>query len=121
MDWIIVVITLALLVVFLLVKRTDEISENAAAEHLKQGALVIDVRSPVEFSSGHLRQAVNMPLAQIERLVERHVTEKDQVLLLHCQSGMRSGAAKKKLAALGYTRVFNLGSYERAARIAGSL
>lgn len=121
MDWIIVVITLALLVVFLLVKRTDQIAESAAAEHLKQGALIIDVRSPVEFSSGHLQHAVNMPLAQIETLVERQVNDKNQVLLLHCQSGARSGVAKKKLAALGYTRVFNLGSYERAARIAGTV
>jgi rhodanese-related sulfurtransferase len=39
------------------------------------------------------------------------------VLLLHCQSGARSGAAKKKLIALGCPNVFNMGSYARAERI----
>ena len=120
MDWIIVVITLALLIILLLVKRSDQIAESAAAEHLKDGALVIDVRSAVEFSSGHLRGAINMPLPQIETLVARQVTDKDQVLLLHCQSGARSGVARRKLASMGYTHVYNIGSYDRAARIAGS-
>lgn len=119
MDWIIVVITLALLIVLLLVKRSGQIPESAATEYLKHGALVIDVRSPVEFSSGHLQRAINMPLPQIETLVARQVTDKNQVLLLHCQSGARSGVARRKLAALGYTHVYNLGSYERAARIVG--
>jgi rhodanese-related sulfurtransferase len=39
------------------------------------------------------------------------------VLLLHCHSGMRSGMARKKLVALGYTHAFNLGSYSRAVQI----
>jgi len=121
MDWIIVVITLALLIVLFLVKRSGQIAESAAAEHLKHGALVIDVRSPAEFSSGHLQRAINIPIAQIETLVARQVHDKTQVLLLHCQTGARSGMARRKLAALGYTRVYNLGSYERAARIAGSV
>jgi rhodanese-related sulfurtransferase len=41
------------------------------------------------------------------------------VILLHCQSGMRSGVAKKKLNALGYSNAYNLGSYGRAAEIVG--
>ena len=117
MDWIIIVITVALLVIFLLVKRTGQISETVASEYLKQGAVVIDVRSPAEFSGGHLPQAINMPLPEIETLVPRRVSDRNQVLLLHCQSGTRSGVAKRKLAELGYNRVYNLCSYDRAARI----
>jgi phage shock protein E len=98
-----------------------QISVAAAAEHLKHGALVIDVRSPAEFSSAHLRQAINMPLPEIEQLIAGQVKDKNQVLLLHCQSGGRSGAAKKKLAALGYAEAYNLGSYDRAARIVGGV
>ena len=95
-------------------------AESAAAEHLKQGALVIDVRSPrrIQFGPPAARQST-CRWRRSRRWSERQVTDKNQVLLLHCQSGMRSGAAKKRLAALGYTDVFNLGSYERAARIAG--
>jgi rhodanese-related sulfurtransferase len=45
------------------------------------------------------------------------VKDKNQVLLLHCHSGSRSGEARRKLKAMGYTQSFNLGSYERAAEI----
>jgi rhodanese-related sulfurtransferase len=43
--------------------------------------------------------------------------DKNKVLLLHCSSGVRSRMAKKKLDELGYKKVFNLGSYERARKI----
>jgi len=86
-------------------------------EFLKNGALVIDVRSVAEFTSGHLPQALNLPLDEIEILLPRSVKDKNQVLLLHCQSGMRSGVAKTRLKTLGYANVFNLGSYARAAHI----
>ena len=50
-------------------------------------------------------------------MLPQRVRDKHQVLLLHCQSGMRSGAAKKKLKDMGYLRAFNLGSYARAAQV----
>ena len=121
MNWTIILIALAVLVAPLPLKRLSQISASAATDHLKHGALVIDVRSAGELSAGHLRQAINMPLDQIETLVPRRVKDKNQVLLLHCQSGGRSGVAKKKLAALGYAQAYNLGSDDRAARIVGGV
>lgn len=120
MDWKTVLVFFGILALFLLFKRAGQVSTKAAAQYLKQGALVIDVRTPGEFNSGHLPKAINIPLDQIESLVASRLKNKDQVLLLHCQSGMRSSAAKKKLAMLGYTRAYNLGSYARAARIVGA-
>lgn len=79
--------------------------------------MVIDVRSQNEFDSGHIMQAHNMPLDRVDVLVPTAVRDKNKVLLLHCASGVRSGLAKKKLEALGYKNVFNLGSYERASKI----
>jgi phage shock protein E len=75
------------------------------------------VRTPEEFSSGHLPNAINLPLYTIEADLPRRVKDKNRVLLLHCQSGMRSSVAKKKLQGLGYANAFNLGSYGRAAQI----
>ena len=121
MDWIILVITLVLLVGYIFLRRKGQISAEAAVAHLKHGAVLIDVRSPAEFSTGHLKGAINIPLQQIDSLIGSYVKDKDQVLLVHCQSGMRSGVAKNRLSALGYTRAFNLGSYERAAHIANRL
>ena len=84
---------------------------------MKNGALLIDVRSPAEFNSGHLPNAINFPVDNIENALPRRVKDKSQVLLLHCQSGMRSGMAKDKLKGLGYANAFNLGSYAQAAKI----
>ncbi len=117
MDWIIIAITFALLIAYIFLRRKGQISADQAVAHLKQGALLIDVRSPAEYSTGHLKGAINIPLQEIDFLIGRQVKDKDQVLLLHCQSGMRSGMAKNRLNALGYTRAYNLGSYDRAAHI----
>ncbi len=101
----------------LMLKKTGQISPKDARAHLKNGALVIDVRSPGEFNSGHLAQAINIPLDEIETALPGRVKDKNQVLLLHCASGMRSGMAQKKLHGMGYTNAFNLGSYGRAESI----
>ncbi len=119
MNWTTVLIFAAVIAVFLLFKRAGQVSAKTARAYLSQGALVIDVRSPGEYNAGHLSRAINMPLGEIETLVPRRVKDKSQVLLLHCQSGMRSGVARNKLKSLGYTRAFNLGSYQRAANIVG--
>jgi phage shock protein E len=119
MDWTSVLIFAAIVVLFFLSNRVGLISAAAAKEHLKRGALIVDVRTPAEFNSGHLKRAINVPFDDIETFVSRRVTDKGQVILLHCQSGMRSGVARKKLTALGYTQTFNLGSYRRAERIVG--
>ena len=117
MDWIIIAVAVLLVIAYMFLRRKGQISEDAAVMHLKEGAVVIDVRSPAEFSTGHLKDAINMPLPQIERLIVNRVKDREKVLLLHCQSGMRSGVAKRKLDALGYTRAYNLGSYARALHI----
>ena len=105
---------------FVLLKRLGQIPAKAARAHLKNGALLIDVRSPGEFGSGHLATAINIPLDEIETALPKRVKDKNQVLLLHCASGMRSGVAKQKLKGMGCANVFNLGSYGRAAKIVNS-
>jgi rhodanese-related sulfurtransferase len=97
--------------------QSSQISPEEAQAYLNKGARVIDVRTPGEFSAGHLPNAINIPLAQIQSGVPLPLKDKNQVLLLHCQSGIRSAMAKKLLDSRGYTNVFNLGSYSRAAQI----
>jgi phage shock protein E len=117
LNWTAILVILAVIALAYTLKRARQISAADALEFLKNGALVIDVRSVAEFTSGHLPQALNLPLDEIEILLPRSVKDKNQVLLLHCQSGMRSGVAKTRLKTLGYANVFNLGSYARAAHI----
>jgi phage shock protein E len=117
MNWTTILIIAAIVAVIFMMKKSGQISAKDALEKLKAGALVIDVRSVGEFSSGHMAKAINIPLDEIETALPKRVKDKNQVLLLHCASGMRSGMAKGKLTGLGYTNTFNLGSYGRAESI----
>jgi phage shock protein E len=116
-TWTSVLIAIIVVAAFLLLRRAMQIPKKAAAAYLRNGAVVIDVRSAGEFTAGHLVKAINIPLSEIESVIARKARDKNQVLLLHCQSGKRSGEATRKLKELGYTNVYNLGSYDRAAQI----
>lgn len=117
MTWTSILVVIAVVAVLLLFVRTRQVSRKAAVAYLLNGAVVIDVRSAGEFTAGHLPKAVNIPLSEIDTVIARKVRDKNQVLLLHCQSGSRSVEAIRKLKALGYERAYNLGSYGRAAQI----
>lgn len=97
--------------------RRGQVSSRVAVNYVKQGALVVDVRSPREFDAGHLSQAFNFPLDELEGSVAQKVKDKNRVILVHCRTGLRSKKAKERLARIGYTNVFVLGSYARAFRI----
>ena len=117
MNWTAILIVPAIVAAVFMMKNRGRISAKDAVAHLKNGALVIDVRSAGEFQSGHLPNAINIPLDEIEAVLPQRVTDKNRVLLLHCLSGMRSGAAQQKLKGLGYAQVFNLGALARAREI----
>lgn len=120
MNWTTTLIVATVVAVVFMIKKTGQISAKEAIKKLKTGALVIDVRSPGEFSSGHLAKAISIPLDEIKTALPKRVKDKNQALLLHCASGMRSGIAKSKLIGIGYTNAFNLGSYGRAEKIVNS-
>jgi phage shock protein E len=116
-TWIPFAVVLALMAGYMYMKRSGQISAKDAAEYVKNGAMVIDVRSANEFESGHLLQAYNFPLDRVEMTVPSAVRDKEKILLLHCSTGVRSRLAQRKLEGLGYKHVFNLGSYDRASKI----
>ncbi|MGA2537289.1 MAG: rhodanese-like domain-containing protein [Terracidiphilus sp.] len=120
MTWTSLIIAIVVLSILLVVKRGPRISIKTAATYLHRGALLIDVRSAGEFTAGHLPNSINIPLSEIETIIDRKTSDKQQVLLLHCQTGTRSAEALKKLTTLGYVHAFDLGSYGRAAKIFGS-
>ncbi len=116
-NWNIILLAAVILAVLLALKRLGLISRRAARQHLQNGAAVVDVRTSQEFQSRHLPAAVNVPLNELHNLAPRHLPDKNQVLLLHCLSGTRSAMACRIFRQMGYTNVFNLGSYGRAHRI----
>ena len=74
---------------------------------LQKGAQIIDVRSELEFSKGHLKDAINIPVDDIEN----HASELNgKTSLVCCASGMRSQIAHHKLTAAGVSNVYDIGS-----------
>ncbi|MFY9395643.1 MAG: rhodanese-like domain-containing protein [Saccharofermentanales bacterium] len=69
---------------------------------------LIDVRTKEEFEEGHVPNSINIPLDQIESIVDI-VPDTDSTLLLYCQSGRRTVTAAKALLNLGYKVIFDLG------------
>jgi phage shock protein E len=117
MKWTSLLLIGIILAVVFKLKAAPALPVATAREHLKKGALLVDVRTVEEFSAKHLTNAVNIPLDQIKEALPRRVPDKSQFLLLHCRSGRRSGIAEQELRALGYTNAFNIGAYEQAAKI----
>ena len=60
---------------------------------------------------------INLQLNELDSTVPKLAQRKDQILLLHCKSGLRSQLAAQRLKRQGYAKAFNLGSYSRAARL----
>lgn len=94
-----------------------ELSEADARAYARQGVLVVDVRTVEEYATKHLTNVVNVPLAEVKEKLPAMITNKTDVVLLHCRTGRRSGVAEAELRALGYTNVFNIGSFEQARKI----
>lgn len=78
---------------------------------VKQGALILDVRTKNEFSEGHIPGAVNIPIEQLEKNLAK-LKDKKTPIICCCASGMRSGMAKTMLKSKGYETVYNGGSWK---------
>lgn len=69
------------------------------------GVLFVDVRTDEEWSAGHLRSALHLPVNAVGSAAEHLLPDKDKPLVTYCQSGRRAQAAAESLRALGYTKV----------------
>ncbi|MDA3869153.1 MAG: rhodanese-like domain-containing protein [Gammaproteobacteria bacterium] len=78
---------------------------------LKKGAQLIDVRSTMEFSTGALNGAINLPVNTIQSSIES--IDKSKPVLLYCRSGARSGMVQQFLISLGFQDVYNIGCYNK--------
>lgn len=75
---------------------------------------IIDVRTPEEFSTGHVDGALNIVHAQILEGVADKGIKPDDDIKLYCRSGKRASVAEEMLKSAGFSKVENLGGYEQA-------
>ena len=73
------------------------------------GVIVVDVREQSEYDSGHIENAILMPLGEIDDIAGAILPNKDSVVLVYCRSGNRSATAAEKLISLGYNNVYDFG------------
>jgi rhodanese-related sulfurtransferase len=91
-------------------------SELAARIQSDAAPLILDVRTPAEFESGHIPGAVNIPHDQLrDRLDELSASPNDEIVV-HCERGGRAAAAEAVLREAGYTHVRDLSGHMRAWR-----
>ena len=88
--------------------ENNDIDINTLNKKYKQGAILIDVRSPQEYKEGHLKGAILIPEYEIKNRIEKELENKEKEIIVYCSSGTRSKNAQKILIQLGYKKVFNL-------------
>ena len=84
-------------------------NEEALLEAIKNGAVIVDVRTPGEFGQGHVKGSKNIPLNEISSKVSQ-IQKWNKPVITVCASGTRSGMAKRTLKANGI-EVYNGGSW----------
>ena len=79
------------------------------AQLVKQGAVIIDVRTKAEYQQGHIKGSQNIPLNNLSNHYSK--LKKEMPIITCCASGVRSAQARNILKSNGYTEVHNGGGW----------
>ena len=84
---------------------------DAKEKIINESAILVDVRTSEEYNEHHIEGALLLPLDKIdEESVLNIIENKDQIIIVYCQSGNRSHEAVEKFKELGYDNVYDLGA-----------
>jgi len=96
---------------FELIKQLLRIGPNVDyAEMVRKGAIILDVRSKREYSNGHIKGSINIPVDVLSSSLGK-LKDKDNPIITCCASGARSATAKQILKSSGYKEVYNGGGW----------
>ena len=104
-------ICLGLLVLYLAVRLISgrKLNTTVLAARIKAGALVLDVRTPAEYSDKHFRDALNIPVDELASRLAELGKDLDRCIIVYCASGARAGKASRLLRQAGFSEVINAG------------
>ena len=88
--------------------KQPDINQGVKEFRQREGAILLDVRTPQEYRDGFIPGSKNVPLQTIDK-VDAVVENKDTSLYVYCHSGARSRQAASILQHMGYTNVNNIG------------
>jgi phage shock protein E len=92
--------------------------QGQLAELIRQGAYLVDVRTPGEFAAGTVKGAVNIPLDSLAQKMAQ--LKGKQQIVVFCQSGGRSSQAKRILQGNGFTNVTDGGGWQNVRSAAAA-
>ena len=78
----------------------------------KEDAVIVDIRTKKEWSTGHITNAKHIPVADLDRRMDELNKYKQRPIIVVCNLGQASGAATRKLKAEGF---------ENAVRLSGGI
>ena len=88
--------------------KQPDINKGVEEFNVTADAVLVDVRTPEEYSGGHIPGSNNVPLQQLDKM-SAIAENKDMQLFVYCRSGARSRQAAALLQHMGYTNVHNIG------------
>lgn len=90
-------------------RRGGKVTTLQATQMINQGkAVIVDVREPAAFASGHLRDAKNIPLKELSNRVSELDKAKSKAVIAVCQSGAQSARAAAQLKKAGFNEAVSL-------------
>ncbi len=91
-------------------KNVHTVDTNAFAEKLKntKNPQLVDVRTPEEYSTGHIDNAKNINWNGNDFVANAEKLDKSKPVFVYCKVGGRSAQAADKLAGMGFTEIYNL-------------
>ena len=89
-------------------ERDININELMYVISTNPNSILLDVRSPQEYKEGHLNGAINIPLYELKMCCDCNLKEKDKIVIVYCQSGIRSKKAIKILDKNGFKNLYHL-------------
>jgi len=95
----------------ILKKLFSQKDPNSLKKLISEGAFLVDVRNPDEFSAGNVKGSVNIPLGQVSDQLSKFKNKNH--IIVFCRSGMRSSQAKTILTQNGFTNVTNGGTWQK--------
>ncbi|MDD5675805.1 MAG: rhodanese-like domain-containing protein [Chitinivibrionales bacterium] len=110
---ILIVVAALIIIIFVINLAKNRGISSVNAERAKtmvtdSQVTLLDVRTPPEFSEGHILGARLIPVAELEERLNEIASLKDRPILVYCRTGNRSGMASRILRKNGFTKVTNL-------------
>lgn len=103
------------------VKSASQTNRFASIQsEVKNGAYLIDVRTPSEYAAGHFAGAINFDSEKVEAGQLPDIS-KDAKIYLYCRSGRRAGIVLTTMQKAGFTHVTNLGGVTDVEALGGTL